>query len=382
MTTCPSGVHYMHLVDHARAHIEETYRRPLDRPRDARRARARCCPIRPGSARRSLPAWLPGRLAALFPAARRARKAVPVGSGCRLAAPAGAMLGSRPRACRAARPSGPGVFPPEGAAQGPRRAAAGLRAARARAVDQRGGDPPAHAPRHRGRAGGGRGMLRLAGASHGARGAGARAGARQHRCVDARDRKRRARCNHNHGVGMRDNHQGLRLHAAQRSGLCREGRARVGAGAGHLRVSRARSTSARRRGQAASKVAYQSACSLQHGQKITSSPRSCWPAPGFAVQRHRRGASVLRLGRHLQHHAARHRDAAARPQGREHRGDRRRRDRDRQYRLHDPARAGDRTFRSCTRSSFSTGRTADRVPDALKHVRDGANNSRRIEIAT
>jgi glycolate oxidase iron-sulfur subunit len=29
MTTCPSGVHYMHLVDHARAHIEDTYRRPL-----------------------------------------------------------------------------------------------------------------------------------------------------------------------------------------------------------------------------------------------------------------------------------------------------------------------------------------------------------------
>ena len=28
-TTCPSGVDYMHLVDHARAHIEQTYRRPL-----------------------------------------------------------------------------------------------------------------------------------------------------------------------------------------------------------------------------------------------------------------------------------------------------------------------------------------------------------------
>lgn len=28
MTTCPSGVHYAHLVDHARAHIENTYRRP------------------------------------------------------------------------------------------------------------------------------------------------------------------------------------------------------------------------------------------------------------------------------------------------------------------------------------------------------------------
>jgi len=29
MTTCPSGVNYMHLVDHARAHIEQRYHRPL-----------------------------------------------------------------------------------------------------------------------------------------------------------------------------------------------------------------------------------------------------------------------------------------------------------------------------------------------------------------
>jgi len=29
MTTCPSGVHYMHLVDHAREYIENTYRRPF-----------------------------------------------------------------------------------------------------------------------------------------------------------------------------------------------------------------------------------------------------------------------------------------------------------------------------------------------------------------
>ena len=29
MTTCPSSVNYMHLVDHARAHVEKTYRRPL-----------------------------------------------------------------------------------------------------------------------------------------------------------------------------------------------------------------------------------------------------------------------------------------------------------------------------------------------------------------
>nr|AGU11167.1 Cysteine-rich domain [uncultured organism] len=29
-TTCPSGVDYMHLIDHARVHIELTYRRPLE----------------------------------------------------------------------------------------------------------------------------------------------------------------------------------------------------------------------------------------------------------------------------------------------------------------------------------------------------------------
>jgi glycolate oxidase iron-sulfur subunit len=29
MTTCPSGVNYMHLIDQARVHVEETYKRPL-----------------------------------------------------------------------------------------------------------------------------------------------------------------------------------------------------------------------------------------------------------------------------------------------------------------------------------------------------------------
>src|SRR5262249_38486488 len=29
MTTCPSGVHYMHLIDHARGYIEQRFRRPL-----------------------------------------------------------------------------------------------------------------------------------------------------------------------------------------------------------------------------------------------------------------------------------------------------------------------------------------------------------------
>ena len=29
MTTCPSGVNYMHLIDHGRNHIERTYQRPF-----------------------------------------------------------------------------------------------------------------------------------------------------------------------------------------------------------------------------------------------------------------------------------------------------------------------------------------------------------------
>jgi len=40
MTTCPSSVHYMHLVDHAREYIEKTYKRPiLDRAMRALLAR-------------------------------------------------------------------------------------------------------------------------------------------------------------------------------------------------------------------------------------------------------------------------------------------------------------------------------------------------------
>src|SRR6201999_4543908 len=73
MTTCPSGVHYMHLVDHARAHIEETYARPLP-DRLLRRLLATVLP-RPGLFRlaligaalaRPLAALLPGPLAAML----------------------------------------------------------------------------------------------------------------------------------------------------------------------------------------------------------------------------------------------------------------------------------------------------------------------------
>jgi len=78
MTTCPSGVHYMHLVDHARAHVEATYRRPLPE-RVLRRLLALVLP-RPGLFRlslagarlaRPLQAFLPGRLRGLLAMAPR-----------------------------------------------------------------------------------------------------------------------------------------------------------------------------------------------------------------------------------------------------------------------------------------------------------------------
>src|SRR5687767_1925625 len=73
MTTCPSDVHYMHLVDHARRHIEATYTRSLP-DRLLRAVLATVLP-RPLLFRlaligawfgRPFGRWLPGRLPALL----------------------------------------------------------------------------------------------------------------------------------------------------------------------------------------------------------------------------------------------------------------------------------------------------------------------------
>ena len=85
-------------------------------------------------------------------------------------------------------------------------------------------------------------------------------------------------------------------------------------------------------------VAYHSACSMQHGQKITRQPKELLARAGFVVREPREGhlccgsAGTYNI---LQPEIA---GAAARPQGEEHRGDRRRRHRHRQYRLHHPDR--------------------------------------------
>jgi glycolate oxidase iron-sulfur subunit len=59
MTTCPSGVHYMHLVDHARAHIEEHYARPWHE-RLLRALLAKVLPY-PARFRAAVALTLPGR---------------------------------------------------------------------------------------------------------------------------------------------------------------------------------------------------------------------------------------------------------------------------------------------------------------------------------
>ena len=93
MTTCPSGVHYGHLVDHARAYIEDRYRRPW---------RERLI--------RGLLAWVlphPGRFRLALALARLVKPARPLfGAG-----PLGAMLALAPaRAAR--RPSPEPTSPP------------------------------------------------------------------------------------------------------------------------------------------------------------------------------------------------------------------------------------------------------------------------------
>ena len=96
MTTCPSGVNYMHLVDHARTYIEQTYRRPWH---DAllRALLAAVLPY-PGRFRRGAGRGAAG--AAVRPAAAAPRHAVPAaagdaGDGAGVAAAAGALDGVR-----------------------------------------------------------------------------------------------------------------------------------------------------------------------------------------------------------------------------------------------------------------------------------------------
>ena len=207
MTTCPSGVHYMHLVDHAREHIEKTYKRPLfDRAMRGLLARVLSDP-------------------ALF------RLAVVAGLIAKPFAPMLQALGLK-RMAAMLRLTPRRKLAPPGERTGKVYAALGTRRGRvallvrlhqsgAGARDQRGRHPPAQPQWHRGGGCCRRGLLRLARPSHGPRRPGAGAGAQQYRRLDARNRWRRPRCHPDHGVRLRNHGKGLRLHAARRPRLCR-----------------------------------------------------------------------------------------------------------------------------------------------------------------
>ena len=108
MTTCPSGVDYMHLVDHARAHIEETGERSCQGP-----AAARACWRHPALSRPLPPGA--GGWRALGAAVRRA-DAPRVGLSELVA-----MLDLAPPACCAAPPfAGPGTAADHDRARGKR----------------------------------------------------------------------------------------------------------------------------------------------------------------------------------------------------------------------------------------------------------------------
>ncbi len=129
MTTCPSGVHYQHLIDHARVHVERTYRRPW-RERLLRASLAWILPY-------------PRRLRAALPAAALARgvaRLLPRGVRAhwrRVAAPLASMASLASRARRTAADASMGAQPEtrsRGIAPGERRGRVALLAGCAQSV--------------------------------------------------------------------------------------------------------------------------------------------------------------------------------------------------------------------------------------------------------
>jgi len=104
MSTCPSGVHYMHLVDHGRAYIEKHYRRPLP----DRMVRALLAAMLPYPARFRWASRLGALAKPLGPILRRAGALKPLGAMLDLAP---SRLPAQPAADR-------DVFPAEGPRRG------------------------------------------------------------------------------------------------------------------------------------------------------------------------------------------------------------------------------------------------------------------------
>ena len=262
MTTCPSGVNYMHLVDHARAYIEARYRRPW---------RERLF--------RSLLAWV-------LPHPRRFRIALKLARWTRPLAPVvNALPGFKPLAAMFA--LAPKVVPPS-----PPVAASSAQSSKGRVVMLQGCAEPVLKPEIRAAA------VRLlnrvgydvsfangevccgALVHHMGREAAALEAARRN--VDAWTREgditaiivTASGCGttlKDYGFMLREDHAYAEK-AARVSALAKD-------------ISELLSDVALPKGNGRSlTVAYHAACSLQHGQKVTDAPKKLLEAAGFAVK--------------------------------------------------------------------------------------------------
>ena len=359
MTTCPSGVHYMHLVDQARVHIEKTHARPtaeywlrrllatiLPRPHLFRLALTGAALARSLGAHR----WLPRRLRAMVGLAKE--------------------WPARPRAT-----DRPGVFP----AQGERRGRVAILAGCAQPVLR----PEINeaAIRLLNRLGievvvaEGAGCCGALTHHMGFEEAAHEFGEGDHCGVASRDRGRGAGCDRHHHLGLRHRDQGLRLHLPQRSGVERPRASGVGARARYQRVSGAARPAA---GVGRPKAEAR----LPRRLLAAARPDGDQRAQGVAAAGGLRGggcaggAPVLRVRRHLQHAAARSLRRAARPQGRQHQRPRAAGDRHRQHRLHAAARGrGERADPAHGRAAGLGDRRAAR-PEECNHDRPLARPGR------
>ena len=345
MTTCPSGVNYMHLVDHGRRWIEEKYRRPW-----AER-----------SLRRLLGTVLTRPL--LFRLALLGRRRWPARSrDCCRAGWRRCWRWRRSRSRAPRRPTGRRIFPAEGERRmrvallpgcAQRVLAPEINEATIRLLTRHGCEVVVAT---------GERLLRLARPPSRAGGGSARLCPRQYRRLGARAARRRARRDRDQRLGLRHHGQGLRLYAARGPGLCREG--------GAHRRPRARRDRDRRGARPASDrcrpPGARAAGRLSFGLLDAARPAPSQPAQGIAGRGRVRdgrgagGAYLLRLGRHLQPAAAGDRRQIARPQARQHRQDRRPKSSPPAISAASPSSQAAATRRSCIRSSCSTGRPAAR----------------------
>lgn len=264
MTTCPSGVNYMHLVDHARRHIEETYQRPL--------------PER----------LLRGALAFLLPYPRRFRAALKlagIGRAMRGLVPGRSMAAQRLRAMLDLAPATlPAPQPVHGvhAAQGLRRGRVALLAGCAQQVL----DPEINAATIR--------LLTRMGLEvvvppeAGCCGALTRHMGRHHAAMAAARANIRAWSKlepdavviNASGCGTTVKDYGFMFREEPEAA----GAARISALAMDITEVLAKFDYAPSRAAPGLTVAYHSACSLQHGQKISALPKQLLVLAGFIVK--------------------------------------------------------------------------------------------------